>query len=178
MAAFPDARWRVVPASSFAPVARHCSDCGGDRRFHCSERFRLNANGHRLDAWLIYRCEHCDNRWNAPVFRRRPIGTIEPARLAALERSERQFAIEVAATIAVPDTFELVREGPPSPVIELAVPTPLAVRLDRVLAAGLRTSRRQIADAALAGTIEVAGGHRRLRQRVRDGQVVALAGSD
>lgn len=36
--------------------------CGGCRRkteFVNTGRFRVNANGNRLDVWLIYQCERC-----------------------------------------------------------------------------------------------------------------------
>ena len=32
--------------------------------------FRVNANGKRLDIWLICRCEHCKTIWNLPVYER------------------------------------------------------------------------------------------------------------
>ena len=56
-----------------------CSRCRGIKPFRCSEKFRLNANGKRLDAWLIYRCASCDNTWNRPVLERRNRRDIDPA---------------------------------------------------------------------------------------------------
>ena len=55
-----------------------CSRCRDIRPFRCSEKFRLNANGKRLDAWLIYRCGSCDNTWNRPVLERRNRRDIDP----------------------------------------------------------------------------------------------------
>ena len=32
--------------------------------------FRVNANGKRLDIWLICRCEHCKATWNLSIYER------------------------------------------------------------------------------------------------------------
>ena len=32
--------------------------------------FRVNANGKRLDVWLICRCEHCKATWNLSIYER------------------------------------------------------------------------------------------------------------
>ena len=32
--------------------------------------FRVNANGKRLDLWLICRCEHCKTTWNLSIYER------------------------------------------------------------------------------------------------------------
>ena len=44
-------------------------------RCHCatyenSGSFRVNANGKRLDIWLICRCEHCKTIWNLSIYER------------------------------------------------------------------------------------------------------------
>lgn len=175
MAALTGALWRVVPGCSFAPIVRRCSGCHSDRPFECSEKFRLNANGRRLDAWLIYRCAVCAERWNAPVFRRRPVDTVEPATLAGLEHSDPDLARRMAATMAIPTAFELERLGDPdAPTIVLEIPHPLAARLDRVLAVGFERSRSAVVADARLGSIVIAGGLRLLRKPARDGQRVLV----
>ena len=58
-------------ASAGAPACmRRCSKCGRLRKFVCSGKFRVNANGKRLDVWLIYRCERCDTTWNQEIYTR------------------------------------------------------------------------------------------------------------
>ena len=59
-------RWTIVPRDCPRPVLA-CPTCGGDRPYHPSGKLRLNANGKRLDVWLIYKCDECDRTWNRPL---------------------------------------------------------------------------------------------------------------
>lgn len=67
--------WRAYPAKT-PKLARHCTKCGSDAYInsHC---FRVNANGNRLDVWLIYRCEKCKGTWNLTIFERVAPQTID-----------------------------------------------------------------------------------------------------
>ncbi len=44
--------------------------------------FRVNANGKRLDIWLICRCEHCKTIWNLSVYERVDRATLNSADLS------------------------------------------------------------------------------------------------
>jgi hypothetical protein len=46
-----------------------CPRCG-NAFYENSGCFRVNANGKRLDIWLICRCEHCKSIWNLCVAER------------------------------------------------------------------------------------------------------------
>lgn len=35
-----------------------------------SGKFRVNANGNRVDVWLIYRCKNCKHSWNLAIYER------------------------------------------------------------------------------------------------------------
>jgi hypothetical protein len=65
--------WTIIAHTEPQPIL-NCSRCSGARPFRSSGLFRLNANGKRLDAWLIYRCAACDNAWNRTIFERRRDG--------------------------------------------------------------------------------------------------------
>jgi hypothetical protein len=80
-------RWTVVPKIAPQPWIA-CSGCGGLRAFRSSNKVRLNANGRKLDAWLIYKCTTCDKTWNRPIFERRNVRDIEPAALEALQSND------------------------------------------------------------------------------------------
>lgn len=51
-------------------LLRRCGGCGKPQAFVCSGKFRVNANGRRLDVWLIYRCQKCGHTFNLPIYER------------------------------------------------------------------------------------------------------------
>ncbi len=61
--------WNVVYGQPPAAV-RFCSKCKEKRPYISTGRFRVNANGNRLDIWLIYRCQDCGHTWNLEVLSR------------------------------------------------------------------------------------------------------------
>ncbi|MDD4311727.1 MAG: DUF1062 domain-containing protein, partial [Eubacteriales bacterium] len=58
-----------------------------------SGRFRVNANGKRLDIWLICRCTHCKTIWNMSIYER-----VDRATLAAADLS-KYFANDVSLNL-------------------------------------------------------------------------------
>lgn len=164
--------WRVRPTGPPA-VLRRCPRCDAVRTFTSSGRFRVNANGRRLDVWLIYRCQRCKASFNREVHARVSPESLDPDRYAAYldncPEVARQVASQPWGVGPAPQVgFDL--EGVClAAAIQLSVPTPLPVRLDRVLAKGLARSRAQIKAAARAGRIELPGGPAGLRRPVQDG---------
>ena len=70
MSYFPlSGAFRMVPTDTYT-IVRGCAGCGGKSTYRCADRFRVNANGKRLDVWLIYRCERCKHTYNLPVYSR------------------------------------------------------------------------------------------------------------
>ena len=92
-------RWTLLPERPPEPWLP-CPACRTLRPFRSSGRIRLNANGRRLDAWLIYRCTSCDRTWNRPIFERRPVREVPPAVLAGLEASDPAQVRAVAFDIS------------------------------------------------------------------------------
>jgi hypothetical protein len=152
-------RWTVIP--KFAPQPWIlCSGCGGLRAFQCSNKIRLNANGRKLDAWLIYKCVVCDNTWNRAIFERRNVRDIDPAVLEALQANDpdwiekETFNLEAlrrrSQRIEEFSDFEVRKELLRDAAdwehldIELAVPFPTSTRLDRLLASELGMSRARL----------------------------------
>ncbi len=152
-------RWTITPKSAPQPWLA-CNGCGALRPFRSSDKVRLNANGRRLDAWLIYRCTTCDKTWNRTIFERRPVGDIEPAVLAALQANDadwiRAEAFDLAALRRKSQRIDecadldvrrqILCESPDwrRLDIELVVPFSTATRLDRLLAAELKISRSRL----------------------------------
>ena len=61
--------YTIRPEESFS-VIHNCAGCGRKEHFINTKRFRVNANGNRLDVWLIYQCEKCKHTLNLPIYER------------------------------------------------------------------------------------------------------------
>ena len=154
------ASWEISPTVAPQPI-RNCPGCARSRNFASSGRVRLNANGKRLDAWLIYKCTHCDNTWNRPLVERKPVGQISAAELAAMQQSSPEWVRlhEFDATglrkhcqkVHYASEFTLAKK------IEGALPLDWSqirlnvscefqtgLRLERILCEGWRLSRAQL----------------------------------
>ena len=66
-------------------VIRGCPKCGRKTRFRSTKKFRVNANGNKLDVWLIYQCEgtssrgsksNCRHTLNLAVYERKKVSSI------------------------------------------------------------------------------------------------------
>lgn len=191
--------WTIRNSTSTTPKPiLRCSRCDQPRAFETSGRFRLNANGKRLDAWLIYRCTACGATWNRAVFERRQRSEIDDAVLAALQGNDpvlagqvaqdaaglrrwtTRFAEGVDGAIAVDKAVLAHGDGDVERLaIEFLMPAAATIRCDRLLAAGLGLSRSGIATLADVGRIAVDGsGRKPLARPLRHGSLVTtdLAG--
>ena len=68
-------KYEIVPQESFS-VIRNCPGCGVKTNYRNTKRFRVNANGNRLDVWLIYQCEKCKHTLNLTVYERQKAASI------------------------------------------------------------------------------------------------------
>ncbi len=178
--------WTITLQTPPQPLL-HCNRCRDTKNFRTSDRIRLNANGKRVDAWLIYKCTSCENTWNRPIIERQPVGSIDPAVLARLRDGDRAFARDVAfdadglkrwtRRIEAFDDCVVLKElmsgtdAPPTDLmIDLVVPHPVAMRVDRLLASQLSMPRARIHRLVERGDLAVhLDGPRALRRAVRDG---------
>ena len=178
-------QWTIVPLTPPRPWIA-CSGCGGPRPFQSSGKVRLNANGRRLDAWLIYRCSACEKTWNRPIFERRNVRDIDAATLAALQSNDPDWIEGLAFDVeGLRQRAQRIDEfgdvdvrwrvlGDVGPVdameIDMVVQQRACLRLDRLLAAELGISRPRLwvlqTEARLRVHPERADG---LRRRIRDG---------
>lgn len=183
-------RWTVTPQIPPQPWIS-CNGCGGPRAFRASGKARLNANGRNLDAWLIYRCVDCDKTWNRPIFERRNIRDIEPRMLAALQSNDPLWIRAEAFNLdALRRKAQRIDEFPECGIardilseacdwthleIELMVPFPASLRLDRLLASELGLSRARLQVLHDRGALCIASGHAdSLRRRIRSDTIVVL----
>lgn len=68
--------YKITPDESFR-IIRNCSGCGKKSGFLNTSCFRVNANGRKIDIWLIYQCENCKHTTNLTVYERRNPQSIE-----------------------------------------------------------------------------------------------------
>ena len=184
------ASWTITP--KFAPqpwIA--CSGCGGLRPFRSSGKIRLNANGRKLDAWLIYKCSTCEKTWNRPIFERRNVRDIDPAVLEALQSNDpdwiraEAFNLEAlrrkSQRVDEFAEFEIAKEMQQEIAnwtrleIELIVPVPTSTRLDRLLTSELQVSRTRLQALHDGGMLRTDSNRADvLRRRIKNGTRVAV----
>lgn len=186
-------RWTITPKTAPRPWIA-CSGCGGLKTFQSSNKIRLNANGRKLDAWLIYKCSDCDKTWNRPLFERRNVRDIDPAILEALQSNDpdwiraetfnlealRRKSQRVDEFAAFDIAKHVTRQVSNWTRVEitLLVPFPTSTRLDRLLASELMISRTQLQtlhdkDMLVIKSDRADG----LRRRVKTGTVAILDGA-
>ena len=165
------AEWTVIPSAAPRPV-RHCPTCGQSQDFTSSGRVRLNANGKRLDAWLIYKCIQCDQTWNRPLLDRQLVSQISLADLDAMQHSlpdwVRMHEFDIVALKAhcsrlhhIPDftivkrTQNALSEDWSEISLSLKPELPTGLRVDKIICEGWQVSRSHLKKLTKAGNIAV-----------------------
>jgi hypothetical protein len=183
--------WAIAPKTPPRPLI-NCNRCGTVRAYCSSGKFRVNANGKRIDVWLIYRCVGCDNSWNFGIFERCNRRDIEPALLRAFESNDpalaRRHAFDV---VALRNRIGRVEEFPDVTVhkrrlgdtgqaatmleLQLTLETPTSLRLDRLLAGELGISRSRL-QALEEKRLLILGrdGAKALRKPAREGMTIRI----
>ncbi|RNJ43565.1 hypothetical protein B5V01_18315 [Mesorhizobium erdmanii] len=183
--------WAITPEIAPRPLI-NCNRCGGVKAYRCSGKFRVNANGKRIDVWLIYRCVDCDNSWNFGIFERCNRRDIEPVLLQALESNDAGLARRHAFDIvALRNQVGRVEEFPDVAVhkrllggasesavaleLLLGLEMPTSLRLDRLLASELGISRSRLQTLAERRLLVVdPDGAKALRKPARQGMTVRI----
>lgn len=68
-------KYRMVPDQSFE-IIYQCGGCGCKTNYKNTQRFRVNANGNKLDVWLIYQCTKCKHTKNLTIYERQNLSKI------------------------------------------------------------------------------------------------------
>ena len=69
MSYLSNSEYSTTPDMSFN-IIRKCSACGRKSIYINSNKFRVNANGNRIDVWLIYQCRKCKHTYNLTIYER------------------------------------------------------------------------------------------------------------
>jgi hypothetical protein len=192
-------QWTIIPANAPQPWL-NCNRCRSTMPFRTSGKIRMNANGKRVDAWLIYKCTSCDSTWNRPILERRQVSTIAPRLFASLQVSDPEICRRLAfenwprklkvehfddVTVRKEVVCETVRPADRLEIICVVAET-TGLRVDRLLANELRLSRSRVRSMQDAGHLAAwpADLSRPLRDGLRlrielrglhDGDEIALA---
>lgn len=78
----------TLQVSSLPRFLKTCPRCKHSY-YENSGCFRVNANGKRLDIWLICRCEHCKTIWNLSVYERIDRIKLQAEQYAAYLRNDQ-----------------------------------------------------------------------------------------
>ena len=187
-------RWTISPQTAPRPWIA-CSGCGCLKPFRSSGRIRLNANGRKLDAWLIYKCVDCDKTWNRTLFERRNVRDLSPSTLAALQDSDPEWVrLQEFDVDGLRRKAKRIDESPDSAIrkemlqrsggwttleIELAANCALNLRLDRLLASELAVSRTRLQTLHDSGKLKVHSDRDdALRHRIKGGMCIVIDLSD
>ena len=84
--------YKIMPKESLR-VIRNCSGCGKKTYFKNTERFRVNANGNKIDVWLIYQCENCKHTCNLTVYERQKPSSIPKEEYKAFLSNDEELAV-------------------------------------------------------------------------------------
>lgn len=73
-------------------VIRGCSGCGRRTHFTNTGKFRVNANGNKLDVWLVYQCERCKHTLNLAIYERKKVSSIPEREYQCFLSNDEQLA--------------------------------------------------------------------------------------
>ncbi|MCR1843359.1 DUF1062 domain-containing protein [Murimonas intestini] len=161
----------IHPQSSYR-IIRNCPGCGCKTSYVNTGNFRVNANGNRVDIWLIYQCEKCRHTYNVTLYERvSPSSVGEDFRL--FQENSRELALRWGcdkglfqrnrAEIDLENieyTIVHVRQvGRLEGNISICIRNPfeLKIRTEKVLAEILEVSRSRLKSMIKEGRVEIQG---------------------
>lgn len=83
--------YKIVLEDSFR-VIRNCPKCGKKTPYQNTKKFRVNANGNKLDIWLIYQCAECKHTLNLAIYERRKASSIPKGEYQCFLDNDEQLA--------------------------------------------------------------------------------------
>ncbi|MDO5292216.1 MAG: DUF1062 domain-containing protein [bacterium] len=83
--------YKIIPQESYR-VIHNCPGCGCKAHFINTNTFRVNANGNRIDVWLIYQCETCKHTLNLTIYERQNPASIPDKEYQQFLQNDEQLA--------------------------------------------------------------------------------------
>lgn len=173
--------FNVTPETSY-PVIRNCSVCGGKSVFINSNNFRVNANGHRVDVWLIYQCNKCNHTYNLTIYERLSSNNLSSDQISSFMENDKELAMKYGTDKSffvrnraeidwkninyliintetqklATDEYTVFKSGD---LIQISNPCWLKIRIDKIISDTLHITRNKIKQLQETGTIEVIRNH-------------------
>ena len=177
-------RYEIVLEDSFW-VFRNCPKCGRKTHFINTKKFRVNANGNKLDVWLIYQCRECRHTLNLAIYERRKVSAIPREEYQRFLDNEEELAEmygknmelfrknradidlekinynfvrqrESGAAASEDVPFSMEKGGPEEQIpVIIHNPYGLNIRPEKQIAAVLELSRSQVKSMLEKGKIEI-----------------------
>ncbi len=91
--------YTLQPVKSYA-VTHNCSGCGSKSSFTNTKRFRVNANGNKLDVWLIYQCSKCKHTLNVAIYERIKSSAVPKEEYEKFLQNDEEFAQNYGKTLS------------------------------------------------------------------------------
>ncbi|MGL5437956.1 MAG: DUF1062 domain-containing protein [Lachnospiraceae bacterium] len=160
--------YEIVPEGS-CKVIRNCPGCRRTTSYQNTNCFRINANGSKIDVWLIYHCSVCKHTLNLTIYERKQAGQIDRSEYQkfmannkglaeAYGRDKRLFASNKAETDCNSMKYRLrLLQGDDElddcGWITIKNPFQLKVRADKLMAELLCISRSREKELEKSGSI-------------------------
>lgn len=170
-------QYKIEPMESYK-VIRNCSGCGKKSRYSNTNNFRVNANGNKLDVWLIYQCEECKHTFNLGIYGRIKPDDIErncyekflsndlqlskqygidralfSKNRAEVDDKNIDFSLERISNEV--DENQNIRDFCPGDLIEVVNDYGLKVRAEKIAASILKVSRTKLINLENSGMLQI-----------------------
>lgn len=83
--------YKIILKDSFW-VIKSCPKCSKKTHFKNTKKFRINANGNKLDIWLIYQCAECKHTLNLAIYARQKVSSIPKEEYQRFLENNEQLA--------------------------------------------------------------------------------------
>lgn len=83
--------YKIILKDSFW-VIKSCPKCSRKTHFTNTKKFRINANGNKLDIWLIYQCAECKHTLNLAIYERQKVSSIPKKEYQRFLENNEQLA--------------------------------------------------------------------------------------
>ena len=165
--------YEIVLKDSFL-IIRNCPKCGRKSHYINTKKFRVNANGNKLDIWLIYQCAECKHTLNLAIYERKKASSITKEEYQCFLYNDEQLAERYGkdmqlfrtnkadidfdrlhyGVIKLHETKEISGFGEQI-IITVKNPNQMKIRSEKQIAMVLGLSRNQVKSLLEKGEIEL-----------------------